>query len=263
MMRQTLEVEADMMTNKEEEGPHHADRVPGAADDQPAPCDQHLSQDEELHQAALGPGMPTVLQDHQRSQDELHHAAPGPGEDDQPVPQDQQPSNITCNITQPATRPAAVVRLVLNPVGYNVNVPPSHLTTQVQPSHSPRPEQKNLHRMLTTPESPHLEDEMPKTHLEDRKSYVHKNTCQEVVKDKTHIEDVHGPDNKDQQTLHMLTMPNSTHQEAGENETYCEDGNNAMNVEGETTHKISNTHKITFKKAVQKTAPLDAIFPTM
>jgi hypothetical protein len=123
---------------------------------------------------------------HQTSQDEeLHHAAPGPGEDDQPVPQDQQPSNITCNITQPATRPVAVVRLVLNPVGYNVNVPPSHLTTQVQPSHSPRLEQENLHRTLTMPESPHLEDEMAKTHLEDRKSYVHKSTRQEVVKDKT------------------------------------------------------------------------------
>jgi hypothetical protein len=114
------------------------------------------------------------------------------------------------------------------------------------------------------PKSPHQEDKMAKTHLEDRKSYVHKSTCQEVAKDKTYIEDVHVPDNKDQQTLHrMLTMPDSTYQEAGENETYCEDGNNAMHVEGETTHKIPTTHKIIFKKAVQKTAPLDAIFPTM
>jgi hypothetical protein len=36
-----------------------------------------------------------------------------------------------------------------------------------------------------------------------------------------------------------------------------------MHVEGETTHMISTTHEITFKKAVQKTAPLDAIFPTV
>jgi hypothetical protein len=114
------------------------------------------------------------------------------------------------------------------------------------------------------PESPHQEDEMAKTHLEDRMSYVHKSTCPEVEKDKTYFEDVHVPDNKDQQTPHrMLTMPDSTYQEAGEYETYCEDGYNAMHVEGETTHKISTTHKITFKKAVQKTVPLDAIFPMM
>jgi hypothetical protein len=37
MMRQTLEVEADMMNNVEEEEPHHADLGPGAADDQSAP----------------------------------------------------------------------------------------------------------------------------------------------------------------------------------------------------------------------------------
>jgi hypothetical protein len=133
-------------------------------------------------------------------EEELNHAAPGPGEDDQPVPQDQQPCNITCKVTQPATRPAAVVSLVLNPVGYHVNVPHSHLTTQVQPNHSPRPEQENLHRTFTMPEYPHLEDEMAKTHLEDRKSYVHKSTCQEVEKDKTYFGDVHMPDNKDQQT---------------------------------------------------------------
>ena len=58
-------------------------------------------------------------------------------------------------------------------------------------------------------------------------------------------------------------MPDCTHQEAGEYETYCEDGYNAMHVEGETTHETSTTHVITFKKAVKKTAPLDAIFPTM
>jgi predicted nucleic acid-binding Zn ribbon protein len=61
----------------------------------------------------------------------------------------------------------------------------------------------------------------------------------------------------------MFTMPDCTHQEAGEYETYCEDGYNAMHVEGEITHKIPTMHEITFKKAVQKTAPLDAIFPTM
>ena len=174
MMRQTLEVEADKMNNVEEEEPHHADLGPGAADDQAAPRDQ----------AALGPGTPTVLQDHQTSQDEeLHHAAPGPGKDNQPAQQDQQPSKITCKITQPATIPAAVARLVLNPIGYDVNVPPSHLTTQVQPSPSPRPEQEDLHRTFTMPEDPHLEDEMAETHLEDRKPYVHKNTCQQVEKD--------------------------------------------------------------------------------
>ena len=140
MMRQTLEVGADKTNNVEKEEPHHADLGPGAADD---PHDQ----------AALGPGTPTVLQGNQPSQDEkCHHAAPGPGEDDQPT---LQPSNITCKITQPATRPAAMVRLVLNQVGYHLNVPHSHLTTQVQPSHSPRPEQENLHRTFTMPESPH------------------------------------------------------------------------------------------------------------
>ena len=46
-------------------------------------------------------------------------AAPAPGDDDQPAHYDQQPSTITYNTTQPATIPAAVARLVLNPVGYN------------------------------------------------------------------------------------------------------------------------------------------------
>jgi hypothetical protein len=83
-------------------------------------------------------------------------------------------------VTQTATTPAAVVRLVLNPVGYDINVTHSHLATQVQSSHSPRPE----------PEDHHQEDEMAKTHLEDRKSYVHKRTCQEVEKDKTNFGNV-------------------------------------------------------------------------
>ena len=49
-------------------------------------------------------------------------------------------------------------------------------------------------------------------------------------------------------------MPDSTYQEAGKNETYGEDRNNARNVEGETTHEISTTHEITYKKAMQKIA---------
>jgi hypothetical protein len=136
MMRQTLEVETDMMTDEGEEELHHAALGPGAADDHPDPRDQHSSQDEKLHQTS--------------QDEELHHAAPVPGNDDQPVQQNQRPSNITCHITQPATIPAAVARLLLNPVGYNVNVPPSHLTTQVQPSLSRRPEQENTHKMSAT-----------------------------------------------------------------------------------------------------------------
>jgi hypothetical protein len=58
-------------------------------------------------------------------------------------------------------------------------------------------------------------------------------------------------------------MPDSTYQEAGKNETHREDGNNAKNMEGETTHETSTMHEITYKKAVQKIAPLDALFPTM
>jgi hypothetical protein len=143
IMRQTLEVEADKMNTIEEEEPHQAG--PGPAADHAGLRDR----------AALGP----VLQDHQPCQDEeLHHAAPGPGGDDQPVPQNQQPSNITCTVTQTATTAAAVARLVLNPVGNNINVPNSHFATQVQPSHSPRPEPH------------HQEDEMDR----DRESYVHK-----------------------------------------------------------------------------------------
>jgi hypothetical protein len=220
---------------------HSASRGPGPG----AAADQAGLRD----QAALGSGSPTVLQDHQPSQDEeLHHAEPRPGGDDQPVPEDQQPGNITCKVTQPATTPAAVVRLVINPVGYHINVPHSHLATQVQPSQSPRPE----------PEDHHQEDEMAKTHLEDRKSYVHKRTCQEVEKDKTNFGDVLMPDDKDQQTPHgRLTTPDSTHLKAGEHETYHVAGYNAMHVEVDTKYEI------TFKKAVQKTAPLDAIFPTM
>jgi hypothetical protein len=36
-----------------------------------------------------------------------------------------------------------------------------------------------------------------------------------------------------------------------------------MNVEGDTTHEMSTMHETAYKKAVQKTAPLVAIFPTM
>ena len=61
---------------------------------------------------------------------------------------------------------------------------------------------------------------MAKTHLEDRKSYVQKSTCQGVEKDKTYFGDV-------------------------------------MHMEGATKYEI------TFKRAVQKTVPLDVIFPTM
>jgi hypothetical protein len=110
--RQTSEVEADTRTDEEEEDPHHAAFGPGAADDQPAPRNQHPSRDEELH-----------------------HAAPGHGTDDQPALQDQQPGKITCKITQPATIPATVARLVPNPVGYNVNAP-SHIS---QPMYNPAP----------------------------------------------------------------------------------------------------------------------------
>jgi hypothetical protein len=54
-------------------------------------------------------------------------------------------------------------------------------------------------------------------------------------------------------------MPKNTFQEAGNDETYREDGNNAKNVEGESTHEMPTTHE----KDVQKTAPLDALFPMM
>ena len=43
------------------------------------------------------------------------------------------------------------------------------------------------------PESPHQEEEMAKTHWEAGKSYVHKSTSLEAVKDKTYIGDVHVP----------------------------------------------------------------------
>jgi hypothetical protein len=61
--------------------------------------------------------------------------------------------------------------------------------------------QKITHRKSNIQESPHQEDVMTKTHREDRKSYVHKSTCQEVVKDKAYIEDIDVRDSKNQQTL--------------------------------------------------------------
>ena len=62
---------------------------------------------------------------------------------------------------------------------------------------------------------------MAKTHLDDRESYVHESTCQEVEKDKTYFGDVNVPDDKYQQTPHKrLTTPDSTHLKAGEYETY-------------------------------------------
>jgi hypothetical protein len=107
------------------------------------------------------------------------------------------------------------------------------------------------------PENPHKEDKA-KTNLEDRKSYVHKNTRQEVGKDKTYFGDVLVLGDKDQQTPHRrLITPDSTHLKAGEHEIYHVAEDNAMHVDVDTKYEI------TFKKAVQKTAPLDAIFPTM
>jgi hypothetical protein len=66
-----IKAEADTRTDEVEVDPHHAAIEPGAADDRPAPRDQHPSRDEELQ-----------------------NAAPGPGGDDQPALQDQQPSII-------------------------------------------------------------------------------------------------------------------------------------------------------------------------
>jgi hypothetical protein len=110
--------------------------------------------------------------------------------------------------------------------------------TQVQPSHSPRPE----------PEDHYQEDETDLTHLEDRASYVHK------PKVKTDFGDVLVPDDKDQQNPHRRkTMADSTHLQAGEHETHHVDGYNAMHVD--------TKYKTTFKKAMQQTAPMDAIFP--
>jgi hypothetical protein len=73
---------------------------------------------------------------------------------------------------------------------------------------------------------------MTKTHWEERKSYVHKSTCQEVMKDKAYIEDVDVPDSKNQQTfnrksgVHESTcqkgMMNKTYQEEVKDEAYTE-----------------------------------------
>ena len=52
-------------------------------------------------------------------------------------------------------------------------------------------------------------------------------------------------------------MADSTHLQAGEHETYHVAGYNAMHVDVDTKYET------TFKKAVQQTAPLDTIFPTM
>ena len=83
--------------------------------------------------SAHGDNAKDETQEHQTSLSDVPQpTAPGPGKDVQHAPQDQQLSGITCKITQHATIPAAVVRLVLSPIGYNINVTPLHLTTQVQ-----------------------------------------------------------------------------------------------------------------------------------
>jgi chitodextrinase len=62
---------------------------------------------------------------------------------------------------------------------------------------------------------------MTKTHREDRKSYVHKSTYQEFVKDTTYIEDVDMPDSKNQQTLKRKSgVHESTCQKGMMNKTY-------------------------------------------
>jgi hypothetical protein len=101
--------------------------------------------------------------------------------DDRHVPQNQLPSNITCNVTQTVAIQTAVAtaRLVFNPIGYDINVPNSHFVTQVQP----RPE----------PEDHYQEDKMNMTLLKDRESYVHE------PKHKTDFRDILVPDDEDQQ----------------------------------------------------------------
>jgi hypothetical protein len=76
-----------------------------------------------------------------------------------------------------------VARLVLNPIGYNIIEPPSHLTTQVQPSPSLRPEQKNLYRMVTRHKNPHQKEKMDMTHWEGKQSHVRKSTSLGTVQD--------------------------------------------------------------------------------
>jgi hypothetical protein len=90
-----------------------------------------------LHRdSAHGDNVKVEAQDHQPSLSDVPQpTVPGPGKDAQPALQGPQLSKITCKITQTATTPAAVARLVLNPIGYNVNFPHLHLTTQVHASH--------------------------------------------------------------------------------------------------------------------------------
>jgi hypothetical protein len=107
-------------------------------------------------------------------------------------------------------------------------------------------------RARPEPEDHRQEDEMAKTHLEDRKSYVHK------PKDKTNFGEVLVPDDKDQQIpRRRLSTADSTHLQAGKHETCHVAGYNTMHVDMDTKYEF------TFKKAVQQTAPLDTIFPTM
>jgi hypothetical protein len=87
--------------------------------------------------SSLGDNAKDEPQEHQTNLSDLPQpTAPGPRKDVQPAPQDQQLSRITCTVTQTATRPAAVVRLVLSPIGNNIIAPPLHFTTQVQASHN-------------------------------------------------------------------------------------------------------------------------------
>jgi hypothetical protein len=182
------EMEAEVIPRTDEvgENPHHAALGQGAADDRPAQRDQHPSRDEEPH-----------------------HTAPAPGEGD------QQPSIITCKVTRTAATQAAVVRLVLNPVGYNSIVPPSHVTSQVQPSPSLRPEQENLYRTVTRHENPQQKEKMDMTHREGKQVNVCKNTSQESVQDKNHVREVHVHAYKYKQTthrtLHRLKTSNVGH----------------------------------------------------
>ena len=74
-----------------------------------------------------------------------------------------------------------MARLVLNPIGYDINVPNSHFVTQVQP----RPE----------PEDHYQKDKMNMTLLKDRESHVHE------PKYKTDFGDILVPDDEDQQNL--------------------------------------------------------------
>jgi hypothetical protein len=118
-----------------------------------------------------------------------------------------------------------VVRLVLNPIGYDINVPNSHFVTQVQP----RPE----------PEDHYQKDKMNMTLPKDRESYVHE------PKYKTDFGDILVPDNEDQQNpCRRSPMVDSTHLQVGGHETHHVD--------------VDTKHVFTLKKAVQPTVPLDS-----